>query len=142
MTRIPAIALLVVATLIPSTSAMAQDHLEKATIPFNFNVGRTNMPAGTYRLTSSVSSPDVIHISSWEKQAHVLSLARPYQEPARSQNALVFHRYGNQYFLSDIRSSDSAMNVHFPTSKAEKRAKAEVEEAGLFAADPILVALR
>jgi len=53
----------------------------------------------------------------------------------------VFHKYGNQYFLSDIFSEGASMNVHFPTTKAERQAKAEVERAGVRANEPVLIAL-
>jgi len=65
----------------------------------------------------------------------------PNQGNPGKDNTLVFHKYGNQYYLSEIRSAGAAIDVHFPTSKAEKQARAHVQEAGLFVNDPVLIAL-
>jgi hypothetical protein len=69
-------------------------------------------------------------------------MGQPGQSNPTNENKLMFHKYGNQYFLSDIRSGGASMNVHLPTSKAEKRAKSQVEEARLYVNDPVLIALR
>jgi hypothetical protein len=58
---------------------------------------------------------------------------------------MVFHKYGNQYFLSEIRSADSSsMNLRLPVWKAEKRARMQTQEtaaaAGPFSSD-VVVAL-
>ena len=34
------------------------------------------------------------------------------------------------------------MNLHFPTTKAEKQVKMQVQEAGVLHSDPVLVAVR
>ena len=54
---------------------------------------------------------------------------------------LVFHHYGDQFFLTRISQSHSSANLHFTQTKAEKRAKQRVLQAGLPTEDPILVAL-
>jgi hypothetical protein len=54
---------------------------------------------------------------------------------------LVFHKYGGQYFLSEIRSEESAINVKLAPSKQEKRAKAETEQAGLRVNNDVMIAL-
>jgi hypothetical protein len=142
MKNIAAIALFIVATFIAVGSAPAQDHLVKATVPFSFTVGDQTLPSGTYTIGSEVTSPDLLAIRNWDKKVHILTLGRPDQSNPRHENTLVFHKYGNQYFLSDIHSEGSSMNIHFSTTKAEKRAKAEVEGAGLHVNDPVLIALR
>jgi hypothetical protein len=65
----------------------------------------------------------------------------PNQGNPGQDNTLVFHKYGNQYYLSEIRSEGASMNIYFPVTKAEKRARAQVEEARLFVDDPVLIAL-
>lgn len=132
--------LFLAATLIPAVAASAQDHVAQANVPFSFTVGASTVPAGTYRISSDVNSPSIINLSNREKNVHLLTMALPEDPSRRETNVLVFHRYGGQYFLSDIRSAGS-MNIHFPTSSAEKRAKARLQEAGLFANDPVLIAL-
>ena len=43
MTRMPALAHLVAVALIGTGSALAQDHAVKATVPFNFKIGRAHV---------------------------------------------------------------------------------------------------
>lgn len=141
MKNLTATALLLAASLIPAMTASAQDHSAKANVPFSFTVGTSTVPAGTYRISSEGNSPAIINLSNREKNVHLLTMARPEDRPNGDTNILVFHVYAGQYFLTDVRSSASALYIHFPTSSAEKRAKARMQEAGLFANDPVLIAL-
>jgi hypothetical protein len=141
MKNIAAIALVIAATFFASGPAQAQDNRVKATVPFNFTVGDNTLPAGTYTIGSSVNSSDILTLKSWENRVNVMTLGHPDQNNPKNAEELVFHKYGAQYFLSDIRSSNSAMNIHLATTKAEKRARKQVEEAGLFVDDPVLIAL-
>ena len=141
MKNIATFALFIAATFFATGPVRAQDHLVKATVPFSFTVGNQTLPSGNYTISSSVASPNVLVIHNWDKKIGIMSLGRRDDNP-RGDNTLVFHKYGNQYFLSDIRTAGSSMNMHLDTTKAEKRAKAEVEEAGLFANDPVLIALK
>jgi hypothetical protein len=141
MKNIAAIALFVAGTFVVAGQAYAQDHALKANVPFNFTVGNRTVPAGTYTISSDMADPDLVAIRNYAKKVGVMSLGQPGESNPRHDNTLVFHKYGNQYFLSEIRSADAAMNIHFATTKAEKRARTLVEEAGLFVNDPVLIAL-
>ena len=142
MKNIAAVALFIVGTFIAAGPAPAQDHLVKATVPFSFTVGGQTLPSGTYTIGSRATSPELLAIRNWDKKVNILTMGRPDQSDPRHENTLVFHKYGDQYFLSDIHSEGSSMNIHFSTTKAEKRAKAQVEEARIHANEPVLIALR
>ena len=71
-----------------------------------------------------------------------MSLAMPNQGNPGHDNTLVFHKYGNQYYLSEIRSEGASIDVRFPVTKAEKRAKSQAEEARLSVDEPVLIALK
>jgi len=141
MKNIAAIALFVAASFIAAGPAHAQDHIVKATIPFTFTVGDQTVPSGTYAIGAAEMSPNVLTLRNWEKKVNILSLGMPNQTNSGHDNTLVFHKYGNQYYLSEIRSEGASIDVRFPVTKAEKRARAQVEEAGLFVNDPVLIAL-
>jgi hypothetical protein len=142
MKNIAAVALFIASTIIAAGPASAQDHQVNANVPFNFTVGDRALPSGSYTIGTEMNSSALIGLRNWDKKVSILSLGLPDQDNRRHENVLVFHRYGNQYFLSDIRSEGSSMNIHFPTSKAEKRAKAEVEDARLSVDEPVLIALK
>jgi hypothetical protein len=141
MIRFAALALVLTATFIGTGSASAQDRQVTANVPFTFMVGDKTMPAGTYTITARPNSPDVVALSNWYLRVNVRVMGRPDQNNPEQANVLVFHKYGNQYFLSRIRS-DGEMNIDFAASKTEKRTRVQVEEAGRAVDDPVLIALK
>jgi hypothetical protein len=66
-------------------------------------------------------------------------LALP-SDAKRNANQLIFHKYGNQYFLSEIRTENSGINVQLATSKEEKRARTQTEVAGLPVNNAVIIA--
>jgi len=133
---------LFVASLFITAGVWAQS--VKANIPFDFKVNNTTVPAGTYIISSASTDHDVLRISD-QKDVHLLTTALPNPAHAGKGNVMVFHKYGNQYFLSEIRSADSSsMNLRLPVWKAEKRARMQTQEtaaaAGPFSSD-VMVAL-
>jgi hypothetical protein len=141
MNRISAIALFVAASFVTAGSAMAQDHRVQATVPFNFYVNGATLPAGTYTIGSEVTSPRIITINERAKNVHLMAVTLPDESTSRPANKLVFHKYGNQYFLSEIRCDSASMNVHLTPSKQEKWAKASTQAAELRTDNNVLVAL-
>jgi hypothetical protein len=141
MKHITALALFIAAAFITAGKAIAQDYAVKATIPFNFTVDGRSLPAGNYTLGSDITSPTVLKIRDQAQHVHVMVLAMPNADERPKANVLVFHKYGNQYFLSEIRSDASAINFQLATSKQEKRARAQTEQAGLRVNDNVMLAL-
>jgi hypothetical protein len=141
MKHIPAIALFIAATFITAGKAIAQDYAVRATIPFNFTVNGSRLPAGNYTLGSDITNPRVLKISDRTQHVHVMVLAMPSADEKRKANQLVFHKYGDQYFLSEIRSQESAINLQLATSKQEKWARQETQQAGLRVNDEVMIAL-
>jgi hypothetical protein len=142
MKRIAAIALFVASTLLTAGSAVAQDHRVKATVPFNFTVNNSWLPAGTYTIGSNSDTPNLLSIRDRAKSVHILAMGLTDPRDSEKVGKLVFHRYGNQYFLSEIRCGSASMNVHFPATKLEKKARTQTQEAGLRVNDDVLIALK
>jgi len=109
-------------SLAVAASASAQDHVAKATIPFDFNVGNTWLPAGTYTLTSATGNPDEIIIRNGDKNISVITMAQA-DDPHPGPGKLVFRKYGDQYFLHEVLCANCSMNVAFAKSKHEKLAQ-------------------
>ena len=87
------------------------------------------LPAGNYTIGTDITSPRMLKISDWTQHANALAMTMPADQEKHKSNQLVFHKYGNQYFLCEIRSQESSLNVELPTSKEEKRARAETQVA-------------
>ncbi len=135
------IAILFASTCVVS-SAMAQDPQVRVKVPFNFTVGSTTLPAGTYSV-SPIGNTWIIKVDNLSGHGgHVLAMSQAASTEPVQPDTAVFHRVGTRYFLSDLRSDGSYINLHMPTSKEEKRAVAEALQAGLRAKDTVLVALR
>jgi hypothetical protein len=141
MKHITAIALFIAATFITAGKAIAQDYAVRATIPFSFSVNGKQLPAGNYTLGTDVTSPRILKISDRTQHASALAMAMPAEEQKRKVNQLVFHKYGDQYFLCEIRSEASSLNVEIPTTKQEKTARAQTQVAGLPVRDEVTIAL-
>ncbi|HZS03803.1 MAG TPA: hypothetical protein VFD58_02930 [Blastocatellia bacterium] len=94
----------------------------KADIPFDFMVGKTRLPAGKY-CVSRVTAEGSLAITSNETGKAASFLVRDGRTARGERTArLVFHRYGNQYFLAEIWDGESNMTQQLGKSKAEREA--------------------
>jgi len=141
MKRIATIALSIVATLLTSGSAFAQDHGVKATVPFNFNVSGSWLPAGTYTIGSNSENGRVLRVTSRDQNIGAFALGMIDDGNPGQRAEMVFHSYGDQYFLSEIHYPHSSIKVRLPLTKAEKKARKRAEEASLRVNDNILIAM-
>ena len=141
MKQITALALFLAATIITAGKAIAQDYAVRATIPFSFTVNGKVLPAGNYTIGTDVTSPRILKISDRTQHANALAMSMPAAEEKHKSNQLVFHKYGDQYFLCEIRSQQSSLNVELPTSRQEKQARSQTQVAGLRVHDEVMIAL-
>jgi hypothetical protein len=120
------LSLVVMSLTFNATGAYAQA-LAKADVPFAFNVGTAQLPAGTYEVKVLSQSPYQIMIQNRETSAAAMSIARRDSSTA-GESKLVFHRIGTQYFLSEVwRDQGAGMIV--PTSKHEQALTKELQLA-------------
>ena len=136
MKCIAALVVFALATLGVVNSAKAQNHEIRVTIPFDFTFGRVLLPAGDY----TINSPNQITVvvDNGKQNAAVLRSA-PADDDRTGVDKLVFQRYGNQYFLRQIRCSTVHLNLQFPASKPEK--KAQLQQAAVKRNDRVFIAL-
>lgn len=123
------VAFVALASILSAGKVMAQSHEVRATVPFDFTVGDSLLPAGNYSIMPLSAS--TIEIRNQEKHLAILASAVGDSDQSANDGKLVFNRYASQYFLREIRCSSAAMNVNLPSTKAEKRARAWAEEAKL-----------
>ena len=96
--------------------------IAKATIPFGFTVGRAHLPAGTYEISPLAQTVILIRDSRTAKS--VLTYFNS-KEPSRGDSTpkLVFHRYGDKYFLSQVSRGNGGAVMQLPTSKLEEEVR-------------------
>jgi hypothetical protein len=139
MKRITAIALLVIANFALAATSFAQSNRVEAKIPFAFTVGNTSLPAGTY--TIKMDSAHLIMITNnAQPRSAALSLFDLDGRKSSNGGQLLFHKYGGQYFLSEILCDDADMNLKIPDSTKEK--KVRLQQARLLTSTETLVAAR
>jgi hypothetical protein len=140
MKNILCLALLSVVIAIPFVKASAQEERVAVTVPFAFHVNNSTLPAGTYIIATQPAHRLITFAST---DAKVNALTQGMSDPwgKFQPNVLVFHRYGNQYFLHRLVRADSTDALYFVPTKAEKRVRRETEIAGVAAGDPVVIAL-
>jgi hypothetical protein len=138
MKRITAIALLAIANFAVAGTSFAQSKTVQAKVPFDFTVGNKLLPSGVY--TVKEESAGLIVIRNYDKAVAMMSLVDPDGNKAAGGGKLVFHKYGSQYFLSEILSDSANMNVRVPVSKTEKRV--QLQEATIAPRSDTFIASR
>jgi hypothetical protein len=140
MKRTTAIALIAMANFALAGTSFAQSNGVRATVPFDFTVGSRLLPPGTYTIERESRNANVIMIRNHDKPIATLSLV--HQDGNKSPNGgkLLFHKYGGQYFLSEILCDQAGMNVELSPSKTEKRA--QLQQATLKPSSETVVAAK
>lgn len=108
--------------LLATTSAFGQSR-QTADIPFEFRVGNTVMPAGQCEARQSASGvPNMLILKCWPGRGVVavsILTEKVGRYEARNEAELVFHKYGETYFLSAVWPL-SGVGSALPTSKSER----------------------
>ena len=118
-------ALLAMAIVVAGKSAQAQSLQYKLTvdIPFEFSVSKQKLPAGKYWVSRAQESIGDAVLLVQSTDGH--SVANHFSIPIvtfspKNRGRLVFHRYGDQYFLSEVWPAGGGTGRAFPTTKAER----------------------
>lgn len=103
--------------------AKAQDSpIVKAQVPFNFVANGKAMAAGDCVIAVVGPSRTLLSISNGKQ--HTFAFSVPNMRANASKTAaLVFHRYGNQYFLTGIKR-EGRDGYQLPTGKLELELRA------------------
>lgn len=104
----------------------------RAKIPFDFIVRGKILPAGTYEIKRINGSAECFEISNVEQKKELsvfntdpVDVAR---EPKRDE--IVFHRYGELYFLSEVLTGGEQSGREATPSRQERAVKRELASNG------------
>ncbi len=114
------LATVALATSMMTTAAYAQSSLEvRADIPFQFRIGGRLLPAGTYTVKSLSQDTVLVRSLDWSQAA--MAITNPVQANGTpAEGKLVFQRYGDAYFLSEVWHPGSEAGIQVRKSKAER----------------------
>jgi len=96
---------LALAATVVSANGQSRDTLAIADIPFDFIVADKTLPSGKYSVTATTSNGVIIRSRDGKSAAIRLSNLVPDESEKRTAK-MVFHRYGEQYFLAEVWSGD------------------------------------
>jgi len=122
-----AITMLSFLLVLAAVSVNAQGRSESSiagNIPFDFAVGDTKLPAGNYTLRriALTSSYDRLVIKSADGRgdSHSVMTMPNQTSEVQKQSRLVFNRYGDQYFLSQVWMAGSNTGRDLSQSRNER----------------------
>ena len=120
-----AAALLVLTLLVVPGFVNAQSRqMIKAQVPFEFIVNGNILPAGECVIEAEASGVTHLMVSSGGHSVFALPNATE-SLTVSAETKLVFHRYGDRYFLSSISRQGNNRGYALPTGKAEKELRAQ-----------------
>ena len=102
-------------------SAHAQSTSVVADVPFEFTVGGKSLKAGEYSIKAFAANGDALLISNKDSNDSAIRLSNTIQARiVPQQGKLVFHRYGQRYFLSEVWSPGERMGRQLRKSGEER----------------------
>jgi hypothetical protein len=98
-------------------------------VPFEFSAGHGVFPAGKYTIRPAGGNFNgVIRITSEDGKASGMLLTNHAESiQSRNETALIFHRYGNQYFLFQVWAVGETLGLEIPKSSMERQAARGIE---------------
>ena len=123
-----ALALSLMLTLAALPAAAKSVNGMRAQVPFDFHVGEQLVRAGAYTVRSLSDDEKMIRISGDKDGASTLTDAGRDGGNGEGRARLVFHRYGDQYFLAAVWGPDSNGRT-LAESKRERNLRKELRAA-------------
>lgn len=98
------VTIIVVFAVVTAVAANAQSSSKiVAHVPFDFSVGYKILPAGEYSVKAVAVGDSGLLIQSADEATTVLRLSQAIESGKKQTHArLVFHRYGERYFLAEV----------------------------------------
>ena len=105
--------------------------IRKVKIPFDFSVGAKNFPAGVYNVMRVNQEKIMLRLSSEDGGESINIITNPIQAKESSKTGkLIFRRYGETYFLSQIWESDETQGRQLLKSRTERSVERDLAERG------------
>lgn len=113
-------------TVLLVTPANAQTAVVRVNIPFAFTAGEQSFDAGDYVVAyDRMANRIALHPRDGGDAHYLAPHTNLYlSRSATSNNAtLVFHKYGNSYFLRKVLNDNETRGYYWPATDAERDAK-------------------
>ena len=117
--------------LLGASAASAQSVLLRADVPFDFQVGKQTFPAGRYTISDLGVAHRVLTIKNQTPQRRTgMVLVNWGVDSVRTGKGahLLFNRYGDRYWLSQVWNGDESQGYMIPKSSRERELAKEFAE--------------
>ena len=122
------LSMLVLALGVIPSAVLAQSLSEgvQANVPFAFVAGDQTIPAGKCLIRAEGFSKGALWIGNNEAKASTFVVPSPTESLAPAEKTvLLFHKYGDTYFLSQVQRSGSSQGYQLRETKIEKELRAK-----------------
>ncbi|HZL65777.1 MAG TPA: hypothetical protein VFC15_00120 [Candidatus Limnocylindrales bacterium] len=136
-----ALTMLAVALMISVPTLQAQSRV-RADVPFAFSLEQTSMPAGGYEVSSIEDKVLAVrNLGTGQARLLIASMHVEVSQASGTPHAkLVFNKYGDQYFLSQIWDGQSQSGIALSESKREKELK--MASTNLSGPETVIIAMK
>ena len=99
-----------------------------ANIPFAFNVGNTNLPAGKYTILvlNPTSDRKILQIRNRNGRSSAMILTTAISGIVSDDAKLVFQRYGDRYFFAQAQMAGDSTSLAAVKSSAERAQQQQI----------------
>ena len=116
-------------TVVASAQGQTLGTRVKANIPFDFSIADKKLPSGEYSFGRARQNSDDVVLSVEDQGGRSKAIRTSIPVVARditSKGKLVFHRYGDQYFLYQVWPAGAATGRQFLKSRSEREIQENV----------------
>ena len=114
---------IVLVTTVASAQAQAFGYRIRANIPFDFSIGDKKLPSGKYSIGRARQNSDdtILSILDGDGRSKAIPSSHSAQTwQIKDRATLVFHRYGDQYFLYQVWNAGETTGREFAISRDER----------------------
>jgi hypothetical protein len=123
-------------TAVVSANAQTRGRSLEANVPFDFIVGDQTMAAGQYSISQITQQADDIAVRSAASSANAIRLTNGVEaDETPKQSKLVFHQYGDKFYLAQIWTVANREGRELLKSRSEKTLERELSASQGLAAN-------
>ena len=131
ITRVTVLSAVLIVAAAASAQAQSLSTRARFNIPFDFAFGEKKLPAGKYSVGRALQSSDDVTLSIADNagRAKALQLSNSvFKLRANTKALLVFHRYGDQYFLTQVWQAGATSGREFIQTKQERELQRQLAD--------------
>ncbi len=122
------VAVALASALVANAQSSAKSNNLVVVIPFEFSIDYKTMPAGDYLVQTVESAGNGVLVSSVDGKTSALRPSEAIERlENRAQARLVFHRYGQRYFLAEVWGGGDSTGRQLAKSRDELAFEREEE---------------